>query len=242
MKKMFTSIVMMVLALGVASTAWADSSALAASLANSVATSGSQAAANQGNNQVLNFNSPASTQSTVNSNGTLTTNHTGNIRHEQVGTSTVKTVPQVYAPPMGVTSPCRIAFSGGVSIVGVGASGGGSVADAPCNLRELARLYHGVGAPAKAVLVADAALALECNDETVAKALGNMCPKPAETPIVTPVAAAPAAAVTPAGIPAVASPPTVQPASQAIKPQAAAAKNCVVETTASGIKTTTCSG
>jgi len=183
-----------------ATSAFADTSALANSLANSASQSGSASIASQGNAQNITINgSPIP----------INTTHTQNVN--ATGTSTVKTVPQVYAPSVGVTAPCRVALSGGVSVIGFGIAAGGSVTDSPCNLRELSRLYFGIGQTDKAVAVANGALALECADEQVAKALGDTCyPKP------EPVAVAPAPVVT-----------KVEP-------------RCVTEVSQSGIKTTTC--
>lgn len=213
------SILILIAAL-IAAPAFADTSALAGSISGAAAQSGSisssnpvtsaGAAALQGNRQDITINSTVPAYQQI----------------DHTGTSTVKTAPQVYAPPMGVTAPCRVALSAGVSVIGVGVAAGGSVADAPCNLRELSRLYHGVGAVDKAVKVADGALALECLDETTAKALGNLCPaKPGVQPLPTPVAAA--APVTPVA----AAPAPVKVASAPV---------CRTETTASGIKTTIC--
>lgn len=61
------------------------------------------------------------------------------------GTTTLRTVPDAYAPTVGATAPCRIAVSAGVAVIGIGVSGGGSVEDEPCNLRETARLLDGIG-------------------------------------------------------------------------------------------------
>lgn len=159
--------------------AFADSAALSGSVSGATALSGSLSEAQQRNVQNITVNGaaiPTSTYSQV----------------DHTGTSTVKTTPQVYAPPVGVTAPCRVAFAGGLSVVGIGVAGGGSVGDSPCNLRELSRLYHGIGQVPKAVLVADAALALECQDEAVAKALGGLCPVQAGQ-LPAPVAVAPVA-------------------------------------------------
>lgn len=195
-----------------ATSAFADSNAaaLAGSAAQSASLSGSASIASQGNAQNITINGAAIP---------TVTSHTANTnyRQENVGTSTVRTVPQVYAPPMGVTAPCRVALSGGISVIGVGVAAGGSVPDAPCNLRELSRTYQALGNVAKAGAVADGALALECLDETVAKALGPLCPaqvQPLPTP--APQAAAPA-------------------------PVAQVAENkCTKEVSVSGIVTTTC--
>lgn len=85
-------------------------------------------------------------------------------------TTTVRMVPDPYAPTMNATSPCRISVSGGVTVIGVGVSGGGSVEDDPCNLRETARLLSGIGQQ-------EAAARVMCNDPRAAAALGaTICP------------------------------------------------------------------
>lgn len=84
--------------------------------------------------------------------------------------TTVRTVPDAYAPTMNATAPCRISVSAGVAVIGVGVSGGGSVEDDPCNLRETARLLDGIGQRAAAARVM-------CNDRRAAEALGeSICP------------------------------------------------------------------
>ena len=139
-----------------AAPAWADLSATAASLSGAAAQSGALSNASQGNAQNITIN--------------------GGNAAPYPTTTTIKTAPQVYAPPMGVTAPCRVAMSAGVSVIGVGVAAGGSVEDTNCNMRELSRLYHGIGAVDKAVLVADGVLRLMCQDEAAAKALGAACP------------------------------------------------------------------
>lgn len=189
---------------GSLSGAAANSASISSS--NPAATAGaSTGAATAGNAQNIIFNTPG--QQTI----------------EHTGTSTIKTAPQVYAPPMGVTAPCRVAMSAGVSVIGVGVAAGGSVEDVNCNMRELSRLYHGIGAVDKAVKVADGAFLLMCQTEEVAKVMGDVCPptaqqrrdRSAEAPAsVAPVAVAPASKV--------------------------ASMTCVIERSDSGIKTTTC--
>ena len=84
--------------------------------------------------------------------------------------TTVRTVPDAYAPTMNATAPCRISVSAGVAVIGVGVSGGGSVEDDPCNLRETARLLDGIGQR-------DAAARVMCGDPRAAAALGEgICP------------------------------------------------------------------
>lgn len=85
-------------------------------------------------------------------------------------TTTVRMVPDPYAPTMNATAPCRISVSGGVTVIGFGVSGGGSVEDDPCNLRETARLLDGIGQR-------EAAARVMCNDARAAEALGAIvCP------------------------------------------------------------------
>ena len=84
--------------------------------------------------------------------------------------TTVRTVPDAYAPTMNATAPCRISVSAGVAVIGIGVSGGGSVEDDPCNLRETARLLDGIGQR-------EAAARVMCNDRRAAEALGeSICP------------------------------------------------------------------
>ena len=80
-------------------------------------------------------------------------------------TTTIRSVPDAYAPTVNATAPCRIAVSAGVVVVGIGVSGGVSVEDDPCNLRETARLLDGIGQR-------EAAARVMCNDPRAAEALG----------------------------------------------------------------------
>lgn len=91
-------------------------------------------------------------------------------------TSTLRTVPDSYAPTVGATAPCRIAVSAGIAVIGIGVSGGGSVEDDPCNLRETARLLDGIGQR-------EAAARVMCGDQRAARALGRaVCPQASATP------------------------------------------------------------
>lgn len=85
------------------------------------------------------------------------------------GKYTVKTNAAVFAPSAYASSPCRIGLSGGVSLVGLGLSAGGSVEDEGCTIRENARILNALGAN-------DAALRLMCNDAKVAEVLA-VCAK-----------------------------------------------------------------
>jgi len=102
---------------------------------------------------------------------------------------TIRTTPQVYAPSMNATAPCRIAVSMGLSVVGFGAAGGGSVEDELCTMRENARFLQALGQQ-------DAAIRLFCADKHAAIALGKAyCPlrnlESAEGPEQLPAVVAP---------------------------------------------------
>lgn len=94
----------------------------------------------------------------------MTYNESPNVHYS--GKYTVKSAPAVFAPAAYATSPCRIALSGGVSVIGLGLSAGGSVEDEGCTLRENARILNSLGAN-------DAALKLMCNDPKVAEVLAS---------------------------------------------------------------------
>lgn len=100
----------------------------------------------------------------------MTYNESSDVHYS--GKYTVKSAPGVFAPAAHATAPCRIAISGGVSVIGWGASLGTSVEDEGCNMRENARILNSLGA-------SDAALKLMCNDEKVAAVL-SVCAKAPE--------------------------------------------------------------
>lgn len=60
----------------------------------------------------------------------------------------IKNTPDIMAPFANSTSPCRIAGSGGLSLPGIGVSGGGSVEDEECTLRQTAQTFGTLGVPA----------------------------------------------------------------------------------------------
>jgi hypothetical protein len=136
--------------LGLNAGAWAASEAAAKSIVRSVSVKTAQTAAQQ---VAVTVNQPAPAAS---GGGGKTT--------------TLRTVPDAYAPTMNATAPCRISVSAGVAVIGIGVSGGGSVEDDPCNLRETARLLDGIGQR-------EAAARVMCNDRRAAEALGeSICP------------------------------------------------------------------
>jgi len=99
----------------------------------------------------------------------MTYNESSNVHYS--GKYTVKTNAAVFAPNAYASSPCRIGLSAGVSVVGLGLSGGGSVEDEGCTMRENARILNSLGAN-------EAALLLMCSDANVARVL-SICPQPA---------------------------------------------------------------
>ena len=80
----------------------------------------------------------------------------------------VKSVPSVFAPGAYPTAPCRIAASGGVGLLGVGVSGGGSKEDKECTRRETARMFWAFGQP-------EAALTLLCASKVAKAELADQC-------------------------------------------------------------------
>lgn len=156
---------LLLLAFGLATPAHAQTAgALSGSASYSASGAASVATQGNGNAQNITFNSASPSPY---------------IDTHQSGTTTLKTVPMVYAPPVGVTAPCYTALSAGVAVVGFGLTAGGSVEDPECTLRETARLLHGIGAQ-------EAAVRVMCNNALAAAALGAAtCPPVAET---TPVA------------------------------------------------------
>jgi hypothetical protein len=148
--------ILMVIALLFASlTAMADSNT---AVSGSTSISGAYSGATQGNQQNINFNNP------------------GAVDEHLHGTTTVRTAPTVYAPSFGTSSPCSLALSGGVSVVGFGGTFGKAYSDSECNRRETARVLFQLGH-------ADAAAKVMCNDKEAAVALGpEICPVPEVNP------------------------------------------------------------
>lgn len=84
----------------------------------------------------------------------------------------IDSVPNVYAPPSYPTSPCRVAWSAGVGVVGFGGSGGGSVMDEDCNRREFARSFALMGYEVIAVKLLCTAKVVQDADIQYCKELG----------------------------------------------------------------------
>lgn len=85
--------------------------------------------------------------------------------------------PTLFAPYSVPTSPCRVAASGGVSILGGAIAAGGSKEDKECTLRETARMFADFGEVNFALSLLCASLAVE------REGLFDSCPQ-VSTPIV----------------------------------------------------------
>ncbi len=158
----------------------------AGSNANSNANSGSVAVIN------LNQSAPPTSTSTINSNSTSTLNqnvHTsGKQDVDYDGSYTVKSAPQVYAPPVGVTAPCVIGASVGVSGLGFGVAGGTGIVDSGCERRAVSSLMQSYGH-------VEAAKEMLCDDPTAAAAYAR-AGMPCKAAASKPAAAAPAPTTT----------------------------------------------
>jgi len=168
----------------------ADSSSSSNSSSNSVSGSRSGAAAvsNSGSNRLnqnstqqqgvtANTNTGVTLNQTTNAPDRLTTNNTssGSFANTQSGHTssdvTVRSAPQVYAPPVSGGNPCTLAVSGGVSVIGWGAAAGGTFVDEDCANRQKIAMIHNAG-------YAQVAFELMCNDRATyiaAKTAGRAC-------------------------------------------------------------------
>lgn len=141
-------------------------------------------ASNAGNTQNITFNSPPTTNNNVQSASNDTVNSTADItsngRQEVHYSGSFKTVPNVYAPPVGVTAPCVVGVSGGVSVIGFGVSGGTGYEDKECTKRENARMLHAFGEQ-------KGAISLLCQNKNVYNAMPDRCilAMSRESPVVT---------------------------------------------------------
>ena len=134
---------------GAASTSLAQGGDSRASAVNGAATTG--------NAQNITFNTAAPNAHTTNT-------------QDVNGTQTIRTVATVYAPAIGVSAPCLIAASGGVTGLGFGVALGTNLEDAGCTLRETSRLLFSIGQT-------QAAARVMCANVQAAVALGEaICP------------------------------------------------------------------
>ena len=132
----------------------------------------SNATVNSTNKSIDNITSNATIKSDNNSTAVVKSDSNSNInsngRQELHYSGSYKTVPNVYAPPVGVTAPCIVGISGGVSIIGFGVSGGSGKEDKECTNRENARMLNAFGETKGAV-------ALLCQNGNVYKAMRDRC-------------------------------------------------------------------
>lgn len=119
--------------------------------AGAQSSAGSQSGSNSGAAAVINqtTNVPANTTNT----STVRTNNasTGAFSNSNVNSgytssdNIVRTTPTVYAPPVSGGNPCTLAVSGGVSVIGWGASAGGTFVDTDCANRQKIAMVHNAG-------------------------------------------------------------------------------------------------
>ncbi len=168
------------LLLGVAEPTFADTTAQSGS--QSLSSSGAQAVTGP---TVINTAAPQPTHTTTTVDGT----------------QTIKNVPSVYAPALTttLTETCMGSTSGGVSIAGIGVSGGTTWSDAECINRLNARELRAMGETAAAKEVLCENPAVRAAFQKVGKpCIGEPMSAPAKTaavttqgPTVTPVQSAP---------------------------------------------------
>ena len=140
---LFSSMFLAMMAANEGKAQTANSNAGASSGSNSASGSNSGAAAIV--STVNNTNVPANTtNSTRYSGGTSNSNNNVNSGF-QSSDNIVRTTPTVYAPPVSGGNPCTLAVSGGVSVIGWGASGGGTFVDQDCANRQKIAMVHNAG-------------------------------------------------------------------------------------------------
>jgi hypothetical protein len=168
--------------------------ALAVALPAFAQTSGSNATgnANAGSVAIVNLNqsAPPSTTSTNTSTVNSTSSHTSHETYkgeqdvDYSGKYSIKSAPTVYAPPVGVTAPCVIGASLGVSGMGFGFGGGTGIVDSGCERRAVSSLMQSYGH-------IEAAKEMLCDDPTAAAAYAR-AGMPCKAASSKPAAAAPA--------------------------------------------------
>jgi hypothetical protein len=144
---------------GKAQTANAGANAGASSSAGSSSNSGSGAAAviNQNTTNTVPANTTSTNTTNVNERFSGGTNSTVTNQGYTSSDVTVRSAPQVYAPPVSGGNPCTLAVSAGVSVIGWGAAGGGTFVDEDCARRQKIAMIHNSGQ-------AGIAFELMCND------------------------------------------------------------------------------
>jgi hypothetical protein len=147
---------------GEAQNANANANASSGAQSNSQSSSGAAAIAGGGNQTTgITFNntSPDNVRTTNTNNSNSTSSGSFNQTNSGYTTSDVivRTTPTVYAPPVSGGNPCTLAVSGGVSVIGWGASAGGTFVDEACATRQKIAMIWNAG-------FKGAAKELMCND------------------------------------------------------------------------------
>ena len=162
---MKTFLITTLLACGLTAANAQSAGAIAVSGSNSQAGAASTSLAQGGDSRASAVNGAATTGNAQN----ITFNTAAPNAHTTQdinGTQTIRTVATVYAPSIGVSAPCLIAASGGVTGLGFGVALGTNLEDAGCTLRETSRLLFSIGQT-------QAAAKVMCANVQAAVALGE---------------------------------------------------------------------
>lgn len=104
-------------------------------------TAGSESSANSNSDSSSSSSAESASSSGASSDNNVTFNST------RPSSTTVRNVASPDTPNVYPSAPCRIARSAGLSIAGGALSGGSSVEDVECTLRETARAFQYLGVP-----------------------------------------------------------------------------------------------
>lgn len=104
-------------------------------------TAGSESSANSNSDSSSSSSAESASSSGASSDNNVTFNNT------RPKSTTVRNVASPDTPNVYPSAPCRIARSAGLSIAGGALSGGSSVEDVECTLRETARTFQSLGVP-----------------------------------------------------------------------------------------------
>lgn len=91
--------------------------------------------------------SSSESEATSSSGADANVSNTTNFTSTRPSKTTVRNVPSPDTPNVYPSAPCRIARSAGLSLAGGAISGGNSVEDVECTLRETARAFQYLGVP-----------------------------------------------------------------------------------------------
>ena len=135
-----------------AQTANSSSGSASGSSSDSRSSSGAAAVSRGGaasNQTGVSTQTGATVNQTYNTGGQSGVNYTGGTNsyatERSTGDVTIRTTPQVYAPPVSGGNPCTLAVSGGVSVIGWGAAAGGTFVDEACATRQKIAMIHNAG-------------------------------------------------------------------------------------------------